>query len=208
MLEAYVPNEGTAWTHAREELRRFFERVLTRHREDAAPAAAPRRTGRAVRGRAAHGGARRHRRATWTWRSCSDSAPPRCTWRWRRTWMTPASRPSRIRRSTGDRTTSRCATWSARRCACCATAWSGSRNGIVEDARRLVGGQEQVLKVFEPYLGQRLTGLQIRTHGDYHLEQGALHRQGLRHHRLRRASRRRRWPSAAASTTRCATSPA
>jgi len=44
-------------------------------------------------------------------------------------------------------------------------------NGIVDDARRLVGGQEQVLKVFEPYLGQRLTGLQIRTHGDYHLEQ-------------------------------------
>ena len=25
--------------------------------------------------------------------------------------------------------------------------------------------------MFEPYLGQRLTGLQIRTHGDYHLEQ-------------------------------------
>ena len=43
--------------------------------------------------------------------------------------------------------------------------------GLVDDARRLVSGQEQVLKVFEPYLGQRLTGLQIRTHGDYHLEQ-------------------------------------
>ena len=42
MLQAYVPNEGTAWVHAREELRRFFERVLTRHREDAAPDAAPR----------------------------------------------------------------------------------------------------------------------------------------------------------------------
>ena len=42
---------------------------------------------------------------------------------------------------------------------------------LVDQARRLVGGQEQVLKVFEPYLGQRLTGLQIRSHGDYHLEQ-------------------------------------
>ena len=42
---------------------------------------------------------------------------------------------------------------------------------VVDEARRLVGGQEQVLKVFEPYLGQRLTGLQIRSHGDYHLEQ-------------------------------------
>ena len=35
VLEAYVPNEGTAWDARREELRRFFERVLTRHREDA-----------------------------------------------------------------------------------------------------------------------------------------------------------------------------
>src|SRR5678810_1226370 len=40
-----------------------------------------------------------------------------------------------------------------------------------DEAHRLVGGQEQVLKGFEPYLGQRLTGLRIRTHGDYHLEQ-------------------------------------
>ena len=47
VLQAYVPNEGTAWEHAREELRRFFERVLTRHREDAAPDAAPRAAGRA-----------------------------------------------------------------------------------------------------------------------------------------------------------------
>jgi maltose alpha-D-glucosyltransferase/alpha-amylase len=45
VLEAYVPNEGTAWAHAREELRRFFERVLTRHRDDPAPAATPRRLG-------------------------------------------------------------------------------------------------------------------------------------------------------------------
>jgi maltose alpha-D-glucosyltransferase/alpha-amylase len=42
---------------------------------------------------------------------------------------------------------------------------------VADEARRLIGGQEHVLKVFEPYLGQRLTGLQIRTHGDYHLEQ-------------------------------------
>ena len=33
VLQAFVPNEGTAWTHARESLRRYFERVLTRHRE-------------------------------------------------------------------------------------------------------------------------------------------------------------------------------
>ena len=37
VLQAYVPNEGTAWTHTREELLRFYERVLTRHREDPVP---------------------------------------------------------------------------------------------------------------------------------------------------------------------------
>ncbi len=37
VLEAYVPNEGTAWTHAREELRRFFDRALTRYRETPPP---------------------------------------------------------------------------------------------------------------------------------------------------------------------------
>src|SRR5213079_3406013 len=31
VLEAFVPNDGTAWAHAREELRRYFERVVTRH---------------------------------------------------------------------------------------------------------------------------------------------------------------------------------
>ncbi len=42
VLQAFVPNEGTAWTHAREELRRFFERMLTRHRQDAAARRTPR----------------------------------------------------------------------------------------------------------------------------------------------------------------------
>ena len=61
--------------------------------------------------------------------------------------------------------------------------------------------------MFEPYLGQRLTGLRIRTHGDYHLEQ------------LLYTGKdfviidfdgppTRRWRSAGASTTACATSPA
>src|SRR5450432_1722893 len=42
VLQAFVPNEGTAWTHAREELRRYFERTLTRHRQDPAPDPSPR----------------------------------------------------------------------------------------------------------------------------------------------------------------------
>jgi maltose alpha-D-glucosyltransferase/alpha-amylase len=34
-LQRYVPNEGTAWKYAREELRRFYERALTRQGESA-----------------------------------------------------------------------------------------------------------------------------------------------------------------------------
>ena len=41
VLQAYVANEGTGWDHAREELRRFFERVLTRHREAPPPGPPP-----------------------------------------------------------------------------------------------------------------------------------------------------------------------
>ena len=78
---------------------------------------------------------------------------------------------------------------------------------IAEQARRLVGGQEQVLKVFEPYLGQRLTGLQIRTHGDYHLEQLLYTGKDFVIIDFD-ARRRRRWRSGGASTTACATSPA
>jgi maltose alpha-D-glucosyltransferase / alpha-amylase len=37
ILQSYVPNEGTAWSHARRELGRFFERVLTRHHDERPP---------------------------------------------------------------------------------------------------------------------------------------------------------------------------
>jgi maltose alpha-D-glucosyltransferase/alpha-amylase len=37
VLQRYVPNEGTAWSHARRELGRFFERVLTRHHDESPP---------------------------------------------------------------------------------------------------------------------------------------------------------------------------
>jgi maltose alpha-D-glucosyltransferase / alpha-amylase len=37
VLQRYVPNEGTAWTQAREELRRFYERVLARDRSAPPP---------------------------------------------------------------------------------------------------------------------------------------------------------------------------
>ena len=53
----------------------------------------------------------------------------------------------------------------------CATARPTRRRRSPRRRGGCVDGQERVLKVFEPLLDQRLTGLQIRTHGDFHLEQ-------------------------------------
>ena len=40
VLQAFVPSEGTAWRYAREEVGRYFERVLTLARDEASPAVA------------------------------------------------------------------------------------------------------------------------------------------------------------------------
>ena len=40
-----------------------------------------------------------------------------------------------------------------------------------EAARLVAGNEDRILKVIEPLLTRKLTGLRIRTHGDYHLEQ-------------------------------------
>ena len=192
MLQAYVPNEGTAWAHAREELRRFFERVLdppprgrrrpTRRRAALAALAAaePPAAVREVIGAYLDLAALLGRRTAEMHLALASNVRRR-----------RASRPSPTRRWTGARSTSRCATWSARRCACCASSLGRlpprhRRRG----APALVGGQEQVLKVFEPFLGPA-------PHRPAHPHPrrlppraAALHRQGLRHHRLRRAADR------------------
>jgi maltose alpha-D-glucosyltransferase/alpha-amylase len=51
----------------------------------------------------------------------------------------------------------------------------GSLGGLAPEAaalaQRLLAGHEQLLKIFEPFLHRRWSGLRIRTHGDLHLEQ-------------------------------------
>jgi maltose alpha-D-glucosyltransferase / alpha-amylase len=37
VLQSFVANEDTAWVHAREEVRRYYERALTRHRDETPP---------------------------------------------------------------------------------------------------------------------------------------------------------------------------
>jgi maltose alpha-D-glucosyltransferase/alpha-amylase len=170
VLQAYVPNEGTAWGHAREEMRRFFERVLTRHRDDAAPAAPPRRlvdlsvaeppaVAREVigayldlAGLLGKRTAEMHLAFAANIDDASFTPVPYSTLDRRSHYQSVRNLVGKTLRLLRD-------------------CLPRIPNGISDDARRLIGGQERILKVFEPYLGQRLTGLQIRTHGDYHLEQ-------------------------------------
>jgi maltose alpha-D-glucosyltransferase/alpha-amylase len=170
VLQAYVPNEGTAWAHAREELRRFYERVLTRHREDPAPATTPRRlselstaetpaTARDVIGAYLDLADLLGRRTAEMHLALASNVDD--------TGFTPVPYSTLDRRSNYQ--TVRNLVGKTLRLL--RDSIGRLTPGIAEEARRLVGGQEQVLKVFEPYLGQRLTGLQIRTHGDFHLEQ-------------------------------------
>jgi maltose alpha-D-glucosyltransferase/alpha-amylase len=170
VLEAFVPNEGTAWEHARGELRRFFERVLTRHRDDPAPPAAPRRLGelsaaeppagpRDVIGAYLDLAALLGRRTAEMHQVLASNVDD--------AGFAPAGYSTLDRRSKYQSVRNLIGKTVRR----LRDSLGRIPNGIADEARRLVSGQEHVLKVFEPYLGQRLTGLQIRTHGDYHLEQ-------------------------------------
>jgi maltose alpha-D-glucosyltransferase/alpha-amylase len=170
VLQAYVANEGTAWAHAREELRRFFERVLTRHREDAVPATTPRALHElaaaeppaAVRDvigayldLAALLGKRTAEMHVALASNVDDAgfAPePYSTLDRRSKYQSVRNLVGKTVRLLRDNIARLPAE-------------------VVDAGRRLVGGQDQVLKVFEPYLGHRLSGMRMRTHGDYHLEQ-------------------------------------
>jgi maltose alpha-D-glucosyltransferase / alpha-amylase len=109
---------------------------------------------------------------TWTPPSCSASAPPSCTSRWRqRTTRTSASRRSRSRGSTSGRCTSRCATRSAAGCTLPAspslrfpTRSRASRSGRSER-------EDEILERLRALSTARIETLRTRIHGDYHLGQ-------------------------------------
>ncbi len=170
VLQAYVPNEGTAWTHAREELHRFFERVLTRHREAAAPEPAP-----ATPLEAAHAevpaavqevvgayldvAAQLGRRtADLHLALASETLDPA---------FVPEPYLSLDRRSK----------YQSMRNLAGKTLRELKLNlvrlppRIAAPARLLAEDAGRTLKVFEPLLTHRMTGLRIRIHGDYHLDQ-------------------------------------
>jgi maltose alpha-D-glucosyltransferase/alpha-amylase len=170
VLQSYVPNEGTAWTHALEELRRFFERILTRHREAPLPAQVPRAPLEVARAElpapmreaigtyvdlAAHLG---RRTAEMHHALASDIGDPA---------FAPEISSTLDRRSQ----------------------YQSKRNIVGKTLRQLQGhlgslpphavpratalveNGARALKVFEPLLARPPSGLRIRNHGDYHLEQ-------------------------------------
>ncbi|HVZ89009.1 MAG TPA: maltose alpha-D-glucosyltransferase [Polyangia bacterium] len=170
VLQGFVVNEGTAWAHAREELRRYFERALTRLREGPAPERAPRallELARTETPPAAHEAigayldlaallgkhtAEMHLTLASNVDDPSFAPEPYSA-------LDRRSKYQSMRNLVG-RTT---------------RLLRAALPQLPEHARdlahRLADGQEKVLKIFEPFLHRRWSGLRIRTHGDYHLEQ-------------------------------------
>jgi maltose alpha-D-glucosyltransferase/alpha-amylase len=170
VLEAYVPNEGTAWNFTREELGRFYERALARPRDEAIPPAP--------------GG---------SYVDLVDQEPPQAVKDAIGQYMDSAYR-------LGERTAElHLALASAPDDPAFAPEHFSSfdrrslyqtlRNLIgrvlrslkaeilrlpprtAEYSRALVAHEAEILKRFEPLLAHKLTSTRLRCHGDYHLGQ-------------------------------------
>jgi len=170
VLQAYVPNEGTAWVHAQEELRRYFERVLSRHREGPPPETPPRAAMAAARVdpppaiRDVMGSyldlaslLGRRTAAMHLALASNPDDPAFAPEPW--TTLDRRSKYQSMRNIVGK--TLRELRGSLTRLP----------NRALRAAHLLTDAPERVQRVFEPLLTRRLAGLRIRTHGDYHLEQ-------------------------------------
>jgi len=170
VLQAFVANEGTAWGHAREELRRYFERTLTRHRADPpperpagnlldlasleTPPAAREAIGTYLDLAALLG----RRTAAMHLATASATEDP-----------TFAPEPySALDRRSKYQSMRNIVGKTLRQL-------RGSLGKLPASAfdagKKLADGQDRLLKMFEPFLHRRWSGMRIRTHGDFHLEQ-------------------------------------
>jgi maltose alpha-D-glucosyltransferase / alpha-amylase len=170
VLQRYVPNEGTAWTHALEELRRFFERVLTRHR-DAPPLPEQHRS---------------------PFEMARSELPPSV----REVIGTYLDLAARLGARTADLHLALASDGDdpafapeAYSTLDCRSKYQSMRNVVGKTLRHLRANLERLparalaaataltddhgrtMEIFRPLLARKLTGLRIRTHGDYHLEQ-------------------------------------
>jgi len=171
VLQYFVQHEGTMWTHAREELRRFYERALTQGRDMPMPAAPTRpllemafespsttEVGDLIGAYRDVGGLLGRRTAEL--HLALASAPE-----------DPAFAPEPF--SSFDR---RSVYQSLRNLT--GTVLRNMRAELphlahhqAEAARTILGREADILKRFEPLLSRKLTSLRLRCHGDYHLEQ-------------------------------------
>ncbi|MDB4981786.1 MAG: trehalose synthase, partial [Myxococcales bacterium] len=170
VLQAFVPNEGTAWTHAKESLRRYFERVLIRQRDAPAPSDAPPRlldlaataappAFAEVVGGYLDTAALLGRRTADLHRALASDE------------QTPSFKPEAY--TTLDRRSK----YQSMRNLVGKTLrllrvhLSSVPGPLLPRARDLAEHPERALALFEPLLRQRLTALRLRVHGDYHLDQ-------------------------------------
>ncbi|HXU62098.1 MAG TPA: hypothetical protein VN962_10375, partial [Polyangia bacterium] len=170
VLQAFVANEGTAWGHAREELRRYFERTLTRHRQDPPPER-PAGTFLDLAGLETPAAAREAigpyldlaallgRRTGAMHLALASAAEDPSFAPEPYSALDRRSKYQSMRNIVGK--TLRQLRGSLGRVPAAA----------FDPGKRLADGQEKLLKMFEPFLHRRWSGLRIRTHGDFHLEQ-------------------------------------
>ena len=171
VLQAFVPSEGTAWRYAREEVGRYFERVLTSARDETAPA-----VGEAT---AAH-------------LATSLELPPRMRelmGAYRDSAMLLGQRTAELHLALGADTGDAAFTPEPYSALDRRSKYQSLRNvsGKVmrllrshlgrlparadAPARAIVEHEAQLLKRFEPFLHQNIRALRIRCHGDLHLGQ-------------------------------------
>jgi maltose alpha-D-glucosyltransferase/alpha-amylase len=169
-LQRYVPNEGTAWVQAREELRRFFERVLARDRQATAPplpavsiaesvTQEPPAVVREEMGSYLDSAAQIGRRTAALHLALAADEEDRAFSPEPYTALDLRSKYQSLRNLAGK---------TLRRMKDLLPQLHPSAQ---EPARILLDNESTIVRSFASLLGHRLTARRIRTHGDYHLGQ-------------------------------------
>jgi maltose alpha-D-glucosyltransferase/alpha-amylase len=169
-LQRYVPNEGVAWTQAREELRRFYERVLARDRTVIPPslptgslvevaALEPPTLVREEMGSYIYSAGQIGRRTADLHLALASSTEERAFAPEPYSALDLRSKYQSLRNLTGK--TLRLLREELPRLP----------EDIQDEARRLLDAESSLLRRFSSVLAQRLTATRIRVHGDYHLGQ-------------------------------------
>jgi maltose alpha-D-glucosyltransferase/alpha-amylase len=170
VLQRYVPNEGTAWVQAREELRRFFERVLARDRQATPPplpavsavesaALEPPAVVREEMGSYLDSAAQIGRRTADLHRALASSEENRAFSPEPYSALDLRSKYQSLRNLAGKTLRH------------LKELMPQLPTAAQEPARILVEAESDILRSFASLLAHRLTARRIRGHGDYHLGQ-------------------------------------